>query len=454
MSFVHLHVHSQYSLLEATSKIKSLAKKAAELGMPALALTDNGNMFGAVEFYFACKDVNVKPILGMDVYISPKSRLSKGEDREAAQMPNKRLVLLAQNHQGYQNLCKLSSIGYQEGFYYKPRIDFDVLKEYSNNLICLSGNSRGEIAHALERFGEEAALAKVRELQEMFPERFYLEVNRTGGAEWERINKFYIEASKITGVPIVAANNVHYIEQDDQVAQEVLICIGSNKTLQDESRFKLGSDQFYFKSSEQMQKLFKDIPGACDRTLEITERCDVKFKLKDDAGKAIYHLPTFTTESGATPFDDIRDRAHNGLLLRYEEAAARGETVLEERKPDYTARVDFELNVIEKMGFTSYFLIVQDFINWAKNNGIPVGPGRGSGAGSLVAYSLRITDLDPMPYNLLFERFLNPERISMPDFDIDFCQERRQEVIQYVTKKYGQSNVSQIITYGKLQARA
>lgn len=454
MSFVHLHVHSQYSLLEASCRVKALVKKATEYQMPACAITDNGNMFGAVEFYFSCKDANIKPILGMDVYLSPKSRLVKGEDREAAQMPNKRLVLLAQNYDGYQNLCKISSIGYQEGFYYKPRIDFDVLKKYSENLICLTGNSRGEVAYALERFGEEAALAKIRELHELFPERLYLELNRTGTPEWDKINPFLIEASKITGVPLVAANNVHYLKQEDQLAQEVLICIGSNKTLQDESRFRLGSDQFYFKSAEQMRALFKDVPEACDNTLVIADRCDVKFKLKDESGKAIYHLPRFPTPTGVDVKEDMRERALKGLEERYQEAEARGEAVSEEKKPDYLKRLDYELGVIDKMGFTSYFLIVQDFINWAKNNNIPVGPGRGSGAGSLVAYCLRITDLDPVPYNLLFERFLNPERISMPDFDIDFCQDRRQEVIQYVTEHYGQENVSQIITYGKLQARA
>ena len=454
MSFVHLHVHTQYSLLEATCRVKGLVKKAQEYGMPACAITDNGNMFGAVEFYFACKDANIKPIIGMDVYLAPKSRFSKGEDRETAQLPNKRLVLLAKNYDGYQNLCKLSSIGFQEGFYYKPRIDFDVLKEYSKDLICLSGNSRGEIAQALERGGKDAAIAKIRELQEIFPDNFYLELNRTGTPEWDQINPFLIEASKITGAPLVAANNVHYLSQDDQVAQEVLICIGSNKTLQDESRFKLGSDQFYFKSAEQMQKLFKDVPEAIENTLKIAELCDVKFKLKDENGKAIYHLPTFKTEQGTDPKDEIRTRAFQGLEERYAEAAARGETVTDEKKPDYVKRLEYELGIIEKMGFTSYFLIVQDFINWAKNHSIPVGPGRGSGAGSLVAYCLRITDLDPMPYSLLFERFLNPERISMPDFDIDFCQDKRQQVIQYVTQKYGQENVSQIITYGKLQARA
>lgn len=454
MSFVHLHVHSQYSLLEATCRISKLAQKAVEMGMPAVALTDNGNMFGAVEFYFTCKDLNIKPIIGMDVYIAPKSRLTKGEDRETAQLPNRRLVLLAKNEQGYKNLCKLSTAGYQEGFYYKPRVDFEILKECSSDLIALSGNSRGEIAYAFTKGGREAALTRIREMQELFPENFYLELNRTGTPEWDNINKFLISASKETGVPLVATNNVHYLDPDDQLAQEVLICIGSNKTLQDESRFRLGSDQFYLKGPEAMKELFKDVPEAVENTLKIADACNVKFKIKDDAGKAIYHLPSFPTEAGRTQFDEIRTKSFQGLELRYKEAVVRGEPVPEERKPEYSARIDYELGIIEKMGFTSYFLIVQDFINWAKDNGVPVGPGRGSGAGSLVAYSLRITDLDPMPYSLLFERFLNPERISMPDFDIDFCQDKRQSVIDYVTNKYGREQVSQIITYGKLQARA
>jgi DNA polymerase-3 subunit alpha len=350
MSFVHLHVHGQYSLLEATCRTKALVKKATEYGMPAVALTDNGNMFGAVEFYFACKDAGVKPILGMDVYIAPKSRLVKGEDREAAQMPNRRIVLLAQNYAGYQNLCKISSIGYQEGFYYKPRIDYEVLRSYSENLIALTGNSMGEVAYTLQRFGKDVALEKIRELQTIFPDRLYLELNRTGGAEWEEINDFMLEASKITGVPVVASNNVHYLKQDDQVAQEVLICIGSNKTLQDESRFKLGSDQFYFKSVDQMRALFKDIPEACDNTLKIAERCDVKFKLKDDAGKTIYHLPVFPTAEGVDLTADIRVRALKGLDERYAEAAVRGETVPEERKPEYARRIDYESSKISSTG--------------------------------------------------------------------------------------------------------
>ncbi|WP_413578695.1 DNA polymerase III subunit alpha [Bdellovibrio sp. HCB290] len=454
MSFVHLHVHSEYSLLEAACRVKAIAKKAAAMNMPAVALTDNGNMFGAVEFYFACKDNNVKPLLGLDAYLAPGSRLEKKQDRDQVAQGPRRLVFLAQNQKGYQNLCKLSTIGYQEGFYWKPRIDYEVIKEYNSDLICLTGGLRGEVAEAFMKEGADAALAKIRQLKEIFDDRLYLEMCRTGVPEWDQINPFLLEASKITGVPVVASNDVHYMTQDDQIAQEVLICIGTNKTLSDEGRFRLGTDEFYLKKPEQMVELFSDIPEAISNTLQIVERCDVKFKLKDDTGKPIYHLPTFPTDEGVTLKEDIARRSKEGLLLRFEEAAERGEPVPEEKKPEYYTRLDYELGIIDRMGFNGYFLIVQDFIGWAKDHDIPVGPGRGSGAGSLVAYVLKITDLDPLPNFLLFERFLNPERISMPDFDIDFCQDRRQEVIRYVTEKYGQASVSQIITYGKLQTRA
>jgi DNA polymerase-3 subunit alpha len=454
MSFVHLHVHSEYSLLEAACRVKSIAKKAAEYGMPAVALTDNGNMFAAAEFYFACKDQNVKPILGIDAYIAPGSRLEKKQDRDqVAQFP-RRLVFLAEDQEGYRNLNRLSTIGYQEGFYWKPRIDYEVIEKHNKNLICLTGGLRGEIADVFLNEGPDQALARIRRLQAIFGDRLYLEMCRTGVAEWQKINPFLLEASRITGAKVVASNDVHYMSPEDQLAQEVLICIGTNKTLADESRFKLGSSEFYFKKPEQMTKLFEDVPEAIASTLEIAERCNMKFKVKDESGKPIYHLPTFPTEDGVTLKEDIARKAHAGLQERIAEAALRNEHVPEEKIPEYVQRLDFELNVIDRMGFNGYFLIVQDFINWAKSHDIPVGPGRGSGAGSLVAYSLRITDLDPLPNFLLFERFLNPERISMPDFDIDFCQDRRQEVIQYVTQKYGQESVSQIITYGKLQARA
>lgn len=457
MSFVHLHTHSEYSLLEAACRLKALAKKASEDQMQAVALTDNGNMFGAIEFYFACLDKGVKPIIGLDAYMAPGSRLEKKQDPNQkfseVSLGPRRLVLLAQNYKGYQNLCSLSSIGYKEGFYWKPRIDMEVLNKYNSDLICLTGGLRGEVADTYLKEGPEAALKKIRDLKEVFNDRLYLEMCRTR-PEWNQINSFIMEASKIVGVPVVATNDVHYMTPDDQIAQEVLVCIGSNKTLADDSRFQLGSSEFYFKSQSKMEALFKDIPEAIANTVEISNRCDVKFKLKDANGKAIYHLPSFPTADGRSVAEEIKFRAEAGLQKRIEDAIAKGETFSEERKKEYQDRLEYELKIIDRMGFNGYFLIVQDFINWAKNNDIPVGPGRGSGAGSLVAYSLLITDLDPIPYFLLFERFLNPERISMPDFDIDFCQDRRQEVIQYVTEKYGAESVSQIITYGKLQSRA
>lgn len=454
MSFVHLHVHSQYSLLEATCRAKSLAKKAAEYGMPAVALTDNGNMFGAIEFFFACKDAGVKPLVGLEVFLAPKGRLVKGEDKEAAQQPSRRLVLLAQNREGYRALCRISSIGYQEGFYYRPRVDYEVLARYNENLIALTGGAMGDVPWTFTNKGPEAALERVEALHKIYGDRLYLELNRPGTKGWDGINQFLLETSDARGIPVVAANDVHYITREDQLAQETLICIGTNKTLQDEARFRLGSDQFFFKSVEQMRDVFSDLQHACDRTLEVADRCDLKFSLKDANGAPIYHLPSYPTAGGVSTTEEIARLAREGLERRFDEATKRGEPIPEENRPKYTARLDYELGVIDKMGFNGYFLIVQDFIGWAKDHGIPVGPGRGSGAGSLVAYSLRITDLDPMPYNLIFERFLNPERISMPDFDIDFCQDNRGRVIEYVTEKYGRPSVSQIITYGKLQARA
>ncbi len=462
MSFVHLHTHSEYSLLEASCRLKALAKKASEYEMPALALTDNGNMFGAIEFYFACLDKGVKPILGLDAYLAPGSRHEKKQDPNArfseVALGPRRLVLLAENIQGYQNLCSLSSAGYQEGFYWKPRIDYDILKEKNQNLICLSGGLRGEIVDTFLKEGPESALTKVRRLKEIFGDRFYLETCQTLPV-WNDINKFLMEASKICNVQMVATNDIHYTTPDDQVAQEVLICIGMNKTLSDESRYKLGSSEFYFKSTEQMQKLFINNPTALSNSIEIAERCNIKFNLKDKDGKAIYHLPSFPTTEGRTVQEEIKFKSLEGLNRRFSELKEFDpedykKTMTDEKIKEYHDRLDFELSIIHRMGFDGYFLIVQDFINWAKNCDIPVGPGRGSGAGSIVAYSLRITDLDPIPNFLLFERFLNPERVSMPDFDIDFCQERRQEVIQYVTEKYGTPSVSQIITYGKLQTRA
>ena len=454
MSFVHLHVHSMYSLLEASCPPKKMAAKAKEHGSPAIAITDNGNMFGAIEFYHACQAQGVKALIGMDAYLAPKSRWVKGEDKEAIKMPNRRLVLLATSYRGYQNLCQISSVGYQEGFYYKPRIDYEILRQYSQDLIALSGDLRGEVAYQFTEHGEAAAYEKIGLLQDIFGDNFYLEICRPGLASYERVNEFLIAASEKMSVPLVATNNVHYLYSDESLAQEVLVCVGSNKTLQDESRFRLGSDQFYLKTPEEMTQLFADLPEAIANTLKIAEQVNIEFPLEDSDGKRIYHLPQFPTEGGLSMREQIRKDSLAGLQERFVEAEERGEPVAEEKRPEYFTRLDFELDIIDRMGFNDYFLIVKDFIQWAKKQDIPVGPGRGSGAGSLVAYALQITDLDPIPHSLIFERFLNPERISMPDFDIDFCQERRQEVIRYVTEKYGQESVSQIITFGKLQARA
>ncbi len=454
MSFCHLHVHSEFSLLMASSSVKDLAKKASQWEMPALALTDNGNMFAAIQHYFSCKEAGVKPILGIEVYLAPSGMLVKGQNPNAIKEPNKRLVLLAQNLTGYQNLCQLSTIGYHEGFYYVPRVDYEVLERYSEGLIALSGGVMGDVSWTYKNKGEDEAIEKINFYKKIYPNNFYLELNRTGLPEETEINNFLIGISKSLDVPLVATNNVHYTNQEDQIAQEVLVCIGTNRTLQDETRFKLGPNQFYFKSPEQMRELFKDVPEACDNTLKIAELCNLEFTLKDAQGMPIYHLPSFPTKGGVGLKEEIKRLSFEGLEQRFIEAEEAGEAIEGAQKQTYLERLEYELGVIEGMGFNGYFLIVQDFINWSKKNDIPVGPGRGSGAGSLVAYSLRITDLDPIPYNLIFERFLNPERISMPDFDIDFCQEGRGLVIDYVIEKYGQSSVSQIITYGKLQARA
>ncbi len=420
--------------------------------MPAVGFTDNGNMFGAVEFYFGCQAKEIKPIIGLEVYLAPKGRFVKGEDPEAVRLPNTRLVLLAKNYKGYQTLCQISSKGYQEGFYYKPRVDFEVLKEFNSNVIALTGGLRGVVPFAYQEKGEDEALKKIRELKEIYGEDLFLEVQKTNVPVWDELNEFLKSASQTESIPVVAANEVYFAKREDKLAQEVMMCIGMNKTLQDESRFRLGSSEYYFKTPEEMKRAFGEWQEPLDNTLEVARRCDIHFKLKDSEGRPIYHLPTYPTQEGRTVEQELESVARSGLEERFKEAEVSGEPIQE--KETYQKRLDYELGIISDMGFIGYFLIVQNFIHWAKENEIPVGPGRGSGAGSLVAYSLKITDLDPLKYNLIFERFLNPERISMPDFDIDFCQDRRGEVIDYVTEKYGAPSVSQIITFGKLQAKA
>lgn len=453
-SFVHLHTHSHYSLLEASCRPSDIAATAAKLGMPAVAITDNGNMFGAIEFYFACKKNNVKPIIGLDAYLAPINRFTKNEKKDPNYKPNTRLVLLAKDIKGYRKLCKISSSGYQEGFYYKPRVDLELLEELKGDFFVLTGGATGDVMSRWSRQGREEAEARLLALKNIFGSDLFLEIQRTQTAPFVELDSQIIELSKSSGVPLVASNNVHYLQKDDQLGQEVLICIGSNRTLHDDARWKLGSSEFYFKSSEQMEDIFKDIPEALENTLKIAEQCNIKFELEDSEGKPIYHLPTFPTQGGNTVAEEIRRLTLEGLDRRFDQFEKAGRPVPEDKKSVYFERLDYELGVITEMGFIGYFLIVQDFIKWAKTSGIPVGPGRGSGAGSLVAYTLEITDLDPVRYSLIFERFLNPERVSMPDFDIDFCQEKRGQVIEYVTEKYGKDSVSQIITYGKLQARA
>lgn len=453
MSFSHLHVHSEYSLLMSSARIKDMVKKAAAEGMPALALTDNGNMFGAIQHYFTCLDAGIKPIIGLEVYIAPGSRHEKNQDRDSRK-PNRKLVLLAKDQEGYRSLCRISTAGFHEGFYYLPRVDYEVLKENSQGLVALSGDVMGEVAWTFLNHGEEEARKKAVLFKEIYGEDFYLELNRTGIPEWRTLEPFLIRLSHELSIPVVATNNVHYFHRDDQIAQEVLVCIGSNKTLQDEARFQLGSDKFYFRSAEEMQHLFSDLPEALSNTQRIVDKCNITFQLQDEDGKQIYHLPIFPTAENMTLKEEMSRIAFEGLEERFAEKARIGSPVDEGLIPTYKERLEYELDVIDGMGFNGYFLIVQDFIRWSKDHDIPVGPGRGSGAGSLVAFCLNITDLDPIPYNLIFERFLNPERVSMPDFDIDFCQEGRQRVIEYVTEKYTPEAVSQIITYGKLQARA
>ena len=459
-SFVHLHVHTHYSLLKSSCTISKLVNKCAEYSQPAVAITDYGNMFGVLDLYFKAKEKGIKPILGLEIYLCSGPLSDKSSYPLSHSVPgsfqtrNPSLVLLAQNVEGYRNLCRINTIAYQEGFYYVPRVNYEVLEKYSNSLIALTGGFNGEIPQIFLKKGSEKALEAVRKLKNIYQDRLYLQLNRTGLQEWNQINPFLLEAGKIAGVEMVAANNVHYLNPADHVVQDVLSCIGANRTLRDPERSKLKSDQFYFKDSNEMRNLFKDISNACDNTLEISSRCQVQFQLKRE-GRSVYHLPKLKwEEKEKNPKQTLRELSFKGLMKRWKDLSEREKKTDTEDMCKYKERLEEELKIIIDMGFADYFLIVYDFVHWAKKEGIPVGPGRGSGASSLVAYCLEITDLDPMPYHLLFERFLNPERISLPDFDIDFCQENRNRVIEYVSKQYGKDYVAQVMTYGRLQARA
>ena len=450
MSFVHLHNHSHYSLLEASTEISALIGKAASFNMPALALTDNSNMFGATEFYFGCEKKGINPILGLEVLTSFATETTFNPKNSG------KLVFLAQNYKGYQKLCQISTQAYKNQRRLNlatPFLDFSELEQWSQDLIVLTGGYDGWLAQMHQSFKLENLSSHTKALKDIFSDQLYLEWNTHGLSYENEFHQALLQLQKEHALPLVGANNTYYLNPEDQIAQEILVCVGTNKTLQDETRKRLGSDQFYLKTSDQMQTLFADRPELIANTLQIAERCQLKIKTVNDLGQPIYHLPSYKTEEGRTEGEELKHVSYLGLEERFIELKSRNE-IDDSQKPKYFERLDFELKVIDQMGFNGYFLIVQDFIGWAKDNDIPVGPGRGSGAGSLVAYSLKITDLDPIQNNLIFERFLNPERISMPDFDIDFCQDRRLEVIQYVTEKYSPESVSQIITYGKLQTRA
>lgn len=433
--FVHLHTHSEYSLLDGAARVKGLVQKAVQEGMPALAVTDHGVLYAALDFYKEAKKHNLKPIIGFEAYVARRSRLDRVPKLDDSQY---HLVLLARNDQGYRNLLQLCSRASLEGFYYKPRIDRELLEKYHTGLIALSGCLAGEIPELIlsGKIGEaEATAAYYGEL--MGPDNFYLEIQDHDIPEQRLINRELVRISRKLNLPLVATNDIHYLEKSDAFFQDVLLCIQTGKTINDENRMRFSSTEFYFKTAAEMQELFYEVPEALTNTMRIADRCNLDFKFND------FYLPVFEIPSGETPESYLRSLVYRRLP---------------QRLPDYdirvTERLDYELSVINRMGFAGYFLIVQDLINWARGRGIAVGPGRGSAAGSLVSFLLSITTINPLRYGLLFERFLNPERVTMPDIDIDFCFERRDEVIDYIVRRYGHDRVAQIITFGTMAARA
>ncbi|HYA11462.1 MAG TPA: DNA polymerase III subunit alpha [Thermodesulfovibrionales bacterium] len=436
--FVPLHLHTEYSLLDGAMRIKELVEQAGAFRMPAVAITDHGNLFGAVEFYRRVVKAGIKPIIGCEVYIAPGSRF-EGKNTSHMDEASFHFILLARDNTGYRNLVNLVTKAYTEGFYYKPRIDIDLLTQHSEGLIGLTSCLKGEVPYFLQRGMIDKAKEKALQYREILGhENFYIEVQDNGLPEQEDVNKRLIELARELHLGIVATNDCHYMRREDSKAHDILLCIQTGTTVKDENRLRFNSDSFYFKSPEEMKNAFKDIPEAILNTRAIAERCNVEFRL------GLNLLPVYTMEDRQRPDTLLEKLALEGLLHKCGP----------EPKEIYRERLRKELDIIKKMGYASYFLIVWDFISYAKKKGIPVGPGRGSAAGSLVSFCLGITDIDPVKYNLLFERFLNPERISMPDIDVDFCKDRRSEVIHYVAEKYGKDHVAQIITFGTMAARA
>ena len=435
MAFAHLHVHTEYSLLDGACRMERLLDAAKEMGQTAVAITDHGCMYGVVEFYKAAKKRGIQPILGCEVYVARRTRFDKVHELDGE---NRHLVLLCENETGYHNLLALVSKAWVEGFYSKPRVDLDLLREHHEGLIALSACLAGEIPRALTRGDYEGAREAALRYEGIFGRgNFYLELQDHGMAEQKRINPQLIRLSRETGIPLVATNDCHYIAPEDSRMHRVLLCIQTGRTIEDENAMEFGSEEFYFKSEEEMRALFPDVPEAADNTVKIAQRCQVELEF----GKT--KLPAFFTPDGSDNLEFFRRLCQEGLIRRYGE----------DPPQEYRDRLEYEIRVISQMGYVNYYLIVWDFIRYARSVGIPVGPGRGSGAGSLAAYCVGITNVDPMRYDLLFERFLNPERVSMPDFDIDFSDERRDEIIGYVVDKYGADHVAQIVTFGTMAAR-
>ena len=434
MSFVHLHVHTEYSLLDGACRIGSMMERVKEMGQTAVAITDHGVMYGCIDFYKAAKAAGVKPIIGCEVYVAPRTMADRvhGIDNEAYH-----LVLLCENMTGYQNLCKLVSEAFTNGFYGKPRVDLALLEQYHQGLIALSACLAGAIPQYLMENDYDAAKKYALKLSSIFGSgNFYLEMQDHGIEEQVAVNQGVQRLARETGLPLVVTNDAHYLRKEDATMQDVLLCIQTGKTVDEENRMKFETEEFYLKSEDEMRELFPNCDEAFENTARIADRCNVEFVFNE------YHLPAFPVPEGYTNEKYFRKLCYEGFQERYE------------NPPDsYLERLEYEIGVISRMGYVNYYLIVWDFIRYAKESGIPVGPGRGSGAASIVAYCMHITEVDPMKYALIFERVLNPERVSMPDFDTDFCQERRGEVIEYVMRKYGKDHVAQIATFGTMAAR-
>ncbi|MEO0102912.1 MAG: DNA polymerase III subunit alpha [candidate division WOR-3 bacterium] len=438
-NFVHLHNHTEYSLLDGAIKISALVQKAKEFGLPALAITDHGNLFGAIEFYKTCLNEGIKPIIGCEVYCAPNSRKEKKVNPEIPES-NFHLTLLCQDLTGYKNLVKLVSFGYLEGFYYRPRVDKELLAEYSKGLICLSGCLKGEIPYYLAKGEEKKAERAAQELKDIFGENFFLELIKAGVENEDKVIRGLLSLKEKFSLRVCATGDCHYLTKDDKLAHEVMLCIQTNKKLSEKKRFSFTSEEVYFKSPKEMTLLFSDLPSAITTPFEIAERCNLKLPVGE---KKFYLPPAEIPSSYQSDWEYLAYLAEEGLKKKFEKIT-----------PAIKERLRYELSVIKEMGFASYFLIIKDIVDFARKEKIPVGPGRGSAVSSLCLYALGITDCDPLKYDLLFERFLNPERVSLPDIDIDFGDKRRDEVISYIQKKYGEDRVSKIITFGTLQSRA